>query len=242
MNIKTGIKTLALALPMAAAPLKSGAQNITKQTEKTAVAETVKIKGGLGTGVGLEPFFNQSSTEPKLFGHLEVFNKDMNASLKTSVGQSTQSVDARLSYPLKLKNNLILNGGGYYKYNHISEHSGVSPIVLKQNLNESNIPLYQGYSSIGFYVEPKYAVNKKLNLSAKAEVGSYELKEKGSVSDKTHILSDNIVKNVKETGAVGNFELGAEYNINKHFSVGGNVNYSTLHQTPGFNVETKVDF
>ncbi len=243
MNIKTGLKTLAFAVPMAIAPLKSTAQTITKQAQKTVAEETLKLKGGVGIGYGVEPFFNKASAEPKIVGNIGFYTYNMNGQLKASVGQASQTFDLSVAYPVKFKNQkLSMDIGGHAKHHHISEGKDVSPVVLNKNLNEVNIPLYQGENSIGLFIEPKYAVNKNLTLSAKTEVGGYSLTEKGSIPNKACIISDDVVKDADPSGVVAKFGAGSDYNVVKNFNIEGNIGYSTLHKTPEFNLAGKFNF
>lgn len=240
MNIKSGFKTLAVVLPMTLAPLKSGAQNITKQTEKTVSQEVMKIKPSLGAGYSVEPFFYNTIAEPKLTANVGLSTYNMHSAFKANVGKSMQTIDTRIAFPVKFKNtDLSMDAGGYLKYSHISQDKNMVHFVPEDALNKSDIAVSNGYSSIGFYVEPKYTVSDRLGLSAKVEVGNYTLMKKGSVQ-KEVVEADKIKTNISETGIVGNIGAGAQYNINNKISVGGDINYSTLHKKAGGNLQALI--
>ena len=243
MNIKTGIRTAALALPLALAPIKSSAQNISKQAKKVVKDEAMHLKGGIGVGAGIEPFFNQAKFEPKLIGNLGFYTHNMNGSIDARIGKNSQTIIGRLAHPIRTSNpDLEMEAGGVVKYNHINKNENISPIVLKGDFASTDIPLYAGSNSIGFYGEAGYKLSPKLHIKGSAEVGSYMLTEKGSIPAKNSVISSDIVKDVKESGVVGNFQAGAKYDITKYNSVEAELGYSTLHKTPSVLVSTKINF
>jgi hypothetical protein len=242
MNIRTGLKTLAVALPMAVTPVKSCAQTVAK-AEKTVAHDAMKINGGIGIGGEVTHFFNQLIIEPKLAGDVRFSTYNMKGKLGVSAGRTVQTLDARIAYPVRFKDpKLTMDIGGYYNVQHISKNRGIAPVTLKNELKDGPVSLYRGSSTIGFYAEPKYALSEKVNISAKAEVGNCSLSEKGEIPDKSCILDNSLIHDVKQSGVVSNVALGAEYKIHPKINLGGNVNYSTLHKKVGLNIESKVNF
>ena len=242
MNIKTGLKTLAFALPMAITPLKGSAQTMVKSAEKTVVGDALKLKSTYSVGAGLDPFFDHASAEPKAGLTLSAFAHNMKAEIGADMGLASQNYNLRLAYPFKFKNpNVSVDLGGYFNYQNLSRNKNVAPVYLKSEVASGDVNAYHGMTTTGFYAQANVKPIKKLELNGRVEAGQYALINDGKLAEGEVIPSD-YVKDVGQTGALANFVLGAEYNVAKNAYFGADASYSTLHKSPGFNIRTKIKF
>ena len=97
MNVRTGLKTLAVAVPMTIAPMKSTAQNVTKEVAKAPI----EYKARLGLGYGRTAYFDQMHYEPKIVAEIGSRNDKAVAELDALVGKSNQEFKAFVGMPVK---------------------------------------------------------------------------------------------------------------------------------------------
>lgn len=230
MNIKTGLKTMAVALPMAMAPMKSTAQNIAKETIPTTV------NARLGLGYGREAFFNHFNYEPKIMGSINVRGKDVAAGLDASVGKSVQSYRANVGVPYSGKNTYG-DVGVVARYQHLnpSEFKGV---ILESEVNSTSkefadeVSLHKSKGFLGFYAAPGVKVGD-VDIKANLEAGMASFADFGSTAtvaraDIPAVIKDERIVNRSNAKFAANVGVSVDADLDSGIRAGLEVNHATF--------------
>ena len=133
MNLKTGLKTLAVAVPMAIAPMKSSAQNITKEVAKTPT----EYKARLGLGFGRTAYFGQMNYEPKIVAEIGSRNDKAVAEFDALIGKSNQEFKAFVGMPVSSGKAGHVDIGGVARYQH-NTSSAAEGVILDCEVNSAS--------------------------------------------------------------------------------------------------------
>jgi len=250
MNIKGTLKTIAIALPLSIAPMKTTAQTVAKNTQKAATefvqkratqaVEPLYVKANLGAGYGLEPFMNKGVAEAKAYATVGVTNNKVTASAETAIGKTTQAYGARIGGNITSSNpDLNIETGVLFR-----QVNNKNSVILEKDLKSISpecAEKYNGTSFWGMYLKPNYQIGKA-NINATLETGFAGLTSGIRGNSKNITATPNNIVNRKKMDFVSNMAIGADYNIAKGLKVGGDYNYSTYNKKHGFNLKAIYEF
>lgn len=267
MNVRTGLKTLAVALPMAVAPMKSAAQTVAKEikdpavieqmlkraeSEKTVITkEPLIIYGKAGAGYGLDPFFSRGVAEAKGNLSLGIRNEGLKAQFDASLGKTTQNYGVKVGGMFKTGNPQVgLEAGTVFRHQQVNS-GDVKGVFLKGDVDalkpgDCGVENYRAKNFWGAYVSPSYKFGKA-EVNANVEAGLAGLggvKKSGNVNvaEIQGAIDEGRMVDRSATTAAANFGLGAKYEVAKGLKLGADVNYSTFDKHAGFNVGATYEF
>lgn len=246
MNIKTGLKTLAVALPLAVSPMKSKAQMVTKQAEKDL--NRVVLKGNIGGGYGQTTvLYSDMAGYIKGGLHLDIEaskNKVFYQDAKILAGKDILQGRYEMGYSTKLNKNFELSAGGY-----ISRDFKAPEFIEKEEVTEPKmnvVPLVSGLMQVGATAKAALHPNKNLEIFAKADVANVtysSVKESvyPFVIDGKHLRLDNKYIYEKSVSPVaGSIESGTKMKIDK-LDLTAKGGYNTFNGL-SFGVDAKYNF
>ena len=266
MNIKTGLKTLAVAMPLALSPMKTTAQTAVKESKNVAThvirnyggnstmirkAEPLYVKGNIGAGYGLTPFMHQGVAEPKVYGSLGLTNESLTASVNAAVGKNTQTYGVKVGGHIKTGNpNLKMETGVLFDQHHFKETKDMASVVLKNDVEAANggcVERHLGTAFFGGYFKPSYQIGKT-NVHANLEAGMAGMA--GGVNGTKTVsgaalkdkMANGLMVDRKNTTAAARIGVGADVEVAKNLKVGGDYTYSTYDKNSGFNIKATYNF
>lgn len=237
MNVRTGLKTLAVALPMAVAPMKSSAQNITKEVAKAPL----EYKARLGLGYGRTAYFNQMHYEPKIVAEIGSRNDKAVAEFDALVGKSNQEFKAFVGMPVSSGKAGYVDIGGVARYQH-NTASATEGVILNCEVNSTaeefanEVSLNRCKGFLGAYVAPTLKVGD-VNITPHAEGGWGFLADFGSNAsvkraDIPAVVADERLVNRSNAKLSANLGLNIDADLDSGVRAGLDINHSTFdHST-----------
>lgn len=237
MNVRTGLKTLAVAVPMAVAPMKSSAQNITKEVAKAPI----EYKARLGLGYGRTAYFDQMHYEPKIVAEIGSRNDKAVAELDALVGKSNQEFKAFVGMPVKSGKAGYIDVGGVARYQH-NTSSATDGVILNCEVNSASeefaneVSLNRSKGFVGAYVAPTLKVGD-VKITPHAEGGWGFLADFGSTAsvkraDVPGVIDDGRMVNRSNAKLSANLGLNVDADLDSGVKAGLEVNHSTFdHST-----------
>lgn len=238
MNIKTGLKTMAVALPMAMAPMKSTAQNIAKEMSPKAPLE---YKARLGLGYGRTAYFHQMNYEPKIVAEIGSRNDKAVAEFDALVGKSNQEFKAFVGAPVTSGKSGYIDVGGIARYQH-NTASATKGVILDCEVNSASeefaneVSLNRSKGFIGAYVAPTLKVGD-VKITPHAEGGWGFLADFGSNAavkraDIPNVIADERMVNRSNAKLSANLGLSVDADLDSGIKAGLDINHSTFdHST-----------
>lgn len=234
MNIRSGLKALAVALPMAVTPMKSTAQNVAKDVSKKAQTE---VSAKLGLGYGRTAFFGRMNYEPKLVGSISARGRDAVAGFDATVGKATQEYKAYLGIPGKEYKAGHTDVGMVARYKHHSP-SYFDGVALDCEVNSAkpefaeSVSLHRSTGFLGGYVSHTFPVGE-VNITPHAEYGLGFLADFGSSEnvlrkDLENVIRDERVVNRSNAKGSANLGLDIDANLDSGIRAGLGINHSTF--------------
>lgn len=237
MNLRTGLKTMAVALPMAVAPMKSTAQNVVKETAKAPL----EYKARLGLGYGRTAYFDQMHYEPKIIAEIGSRNDKAVAEFDAMVGKSNQEFKAFVGMPVAKGKAGYVDFGGVARYQH-NGSSATEGVILNCEVNSASeefaneVSLNRTKGFIGAYVAPTLKVGD-VNITPHAEGGWGFLADFGSTasvprSEIGKVIDDGRMVDRSNAKMSANLGLSVDANLDSGIRAGLDVNHSTFdHST-----------
>ena len=238
MNLKAGLKTLAVAVPMAVAPMKSTAQNIVKETVKKAPLET---KARLGLGFGRTAYFHQMHYEPKIVAEIGSRNNLAVGEFDALIGKSNQEFKAMVGMPVSSGKAGYVDIGGVARYQH-NTSSATEGMILECEVNSkaeefaNEVSLNRTKGFIGAYVAPTLKVGA-VNITPHAEGGWGFLADFGSTAsvaraDIPEVIRDERMVNRSNAKLSANLGLNIDADLDSGIRAGLDINHCTFdHST-----------
>ncbi len=237
MNIRSGLKALAVAVPMTIAPMKSTAQNVTKEVAKAPI----EYKARLGLGYGRTAYFDQMHYEPKIVAEIGSRNDKAVAELDALVGKSNQEFKAFVGMPVKSGKAGYIDVGGVARYQH-NTSSATDGVILNCEVNSASeefaneVSLNRSKGFIGAYVAPTLKVGD-VKITPHAEGGWGFLADFGSTAsvkraDVPGVIDDGRMVNRSNAKLSANLGLNVDADLDSGVKAGLEVNHSTFdHST-----------
>ncbi len=237
MNVRTGLKTLAVAVPMTIAPMKSTAQNVTKEVAKAPI----EYKARLGLGYGRTAYFDQMHYEPKIVAEIGSRNDKAVAELDALVGKSNQEFKAFVGMPVKSGKAGYIDVGGVARYQH-NTSSATDGVILNCEVNSASeefaneVSLNRSKGFVGAYVAPTLKVGD-VKITPHAEGGWGFLADFGSTAsvkraDVPGVIDDGRMVNRSNAKLSANLGLNVDADLDSGVKAGLEVNHSTFdHST-----------
>lgn len=237
MNIRSGLKALAVAVPMTIAPMKSTAQNVTKEVAKAPI----EYKARLGLGYGRTAYFDQMHYEPKIVAEIGSRNDKAVAELDALVGKSNQEFKAFVGMPVKSGKAGYIDVGGVARYQH-NTSSATDGVILNCEVNSASeefaneVSLNRSKGFVGAYVAPTLKVGD-VKITPHAEGGWGFLADFGSTAsvkraDVPGVIDDGRMVNRSNAKLSANLGLNVDADLDSGVKAGLEVNHSTFdHST-----------
>ena len=267
MNLRTCVKTLAVAAPLSVAPMKTTAQTVAKEAKAvrteavryfnrgsnliTQKAEPLYVKGNIGAGYGVTPFMHQNVSEPKVYGSLGLTNESLTASVNAAVGKNSQTYGVKIGGNIKTGNpNLKMETGILFDQHNFQESKDLASVVLKGDVEATKgkcVETHLGTAFFGGYFKPSYQIGKT-NIHANLEAGMAGVAGNitGTRTASGAALKEKIAKSLmvdrRSTAAAARVGVGADVEVAKNLKVGGDYTYSTYDKNSGFNVKATYNF
>lgn len=230
MNIRNGLKTLAVALPLSVAPVKSTAQNIVKEASKPVVTARV------GAGGQVSSYYGLLKAEYQMTGKVGVRSKRFVADLDGAAGLRSQDVKLNVGVPVVSGKAGHIDAGAVSRYQHNAK-SGIDGVILENEVNSggNSVGLYRDKAFVGAYVAPTLKVGQ-VDITAHAEAGLAKMTGKTNVAraDVPAIIYDERMVNNSRSEFGSNLGLSVDAYLDSGVRAGLDYEHSTVDHSNKF--------
>lgn len=226
---------MAVALPLAIAPMKAGAQQITKEVKPSTVFNT-----RLGLGYGFSQFCGQPIIGPKAIGNVNLRTKNVVASIDAVAGPVTQDFKANVGVPVYKGKKVSVDAGAVGRYQHVNKSYDGGVIISSEALSNASeyakeIPMYHNKGFVGAYVSPTLKLGD-VNVYANVEAGMAGFTDMGGVSrvakaDVPALIRDERMFDSPKSKFATNINVGADAELEKGLRGGLEVNRCSLDKS-----------
>lgn len=244
MNIKSTLKTMAVALPLAVAPLKTNAQTVAKQAEKIGTEKAFSLKANVGGGYGQLPVLYSKPTAYGTGGiRCDVKlgkNGTFYQGVQVSAGKDAVIGRYDAGYASKTAGGTEWNVGVYGSNDFKSKEF----VMLKDPMNKKtvNCPTHSGLLQAGLTAGVKQPVSKNVSLYAKGDLANLSYSSTGECvypfktrsfseinpAENYYVLKDGYNYEKGVGSAIGaSIEGGVEAQIVKNLKLKGSAGYNT---------------
>ncbi len=235
MNIKSGLKTMAVAIPLAVSPMKSTAQTAVKEVSHKASAAVVDAR--LGLGFGRSALFSHINYEPKIAGSISARGNSYVVGADALVGKTNQEIKAFAGIPLVSGKSGHIDAGAVARYQH-NTSGATKGVILESDVisaaqgSVESVSLNRSKGFAGAYIAPTLHVGDvnitphvEAGVGFFADLGTRARVQKSMILD---VIKDERMVNRSNVAVSSNIGVSVDADLQDGIRAGLDVNHSTF--------------